>query len=132
MRNKQNRHKRINHMNSFISFRLQGKLRKCSEKKLTLKVGPETRDKTHRWDPGTEMRLGSQVSPIRWVPSLGSWVSPTVSGLGTHFSHMAFKRHHTETLFPFTLFVFMSRPNSYQTCIMSYLCDLFFISPSFS
>ena len=74
MRNMQNRHKRIKHMNSFMIARFQRKLRKLSENPLT---GFRVSGHTFRV-PG----LGSWVPPMRWVPSLESWVPPTVPGLG--------------------------------------------------
>ena len=52
----QNRHKRIKLVNSFINARLQRKLRKFAENPLS----------------GSR----SQVPPVRWVPVLGSRVSP--------------------------------------------------------
>ena len=65
MKNVQNRHKRIKHMNSFINARLQRKLRKFAENPLS----------------------GSRVPPMSWVPDLGSWVPPLgyrVSDPGSH------------------------------------------------
>ena len=67
MRNIQNRHKRIRHMNSFINSRLQRKLRKFAENPL----------------------LGFRASPLGFrVPLSGSRVPPTVPVLGSHFSDM--------------------------------------------
>ena len=55
MRNIQNRHKRIKHMNLFINAMFQTKLRKFAENPL----------------PGSQVSgLGSRHPPMSWIPGL--------------------------------------------------------------
>ena len=67
MRNIQNRHKDIKHMNSFINVRRQRKLRKFLENPLS---------QSQVSGPTFRIRL----LPMNWVPGIGS----QVSGLGSH------------------------------------------------
>ena len=66
IRNIQNRHKLIKHMNSFIKARIQRKLRKFPENPFS---GSRVSGPTIRVPD-----LGSQVPPMSWIPGLGSRV----------------------------------------------------------
>ena len=74
MRNIKSRHKHTKYMNSFIITRLQRKLRKFSENPLS-----------GSWVSGPTFRVPGPTYEI----GPGSWVSPTVLGLGSHFLDVA-------------------------------------------
>ena len=80
MRNIQNRHKDIKHMNSFINVRRQRKLRKFLKNPLS---GSQVSGLTFRI-PGPTYELG----PGYWVSGLRSWVSPLVSRVSGPASHL--------------------------------------------
>ena len=102
MRNIQNRHKCIKHMNSFTNARLQRKLRKFAENPISgsrvPRLGSRVSSLTCELGPGSQVvgptvrvpGFGSRVPPMRWVPGIVSRVPPIVPGLGSHFPDMPF------------------------------------------
>ena len=75
IRNIQNRHKRIKHMNTFIIAMFPGKLRKCSENPVS-----ESRVSAPSF---RVLGLRSQIPPLRWVPSLKSYSARIVTNSST-------------------------------------------------
>ena len=64
-------------MNSFISARLQRKLRKLTENPL---LGSRVSGPTFKI-----ANLGSRILAMRWIPGIGSRVPAKVLGLGSYF-----------------------------------------------